>query len=101
MILRVNLNGTKSNPFYVYGLRQNPFPQYAQYEYVDAMMAINSLGGDPIPNVEYIRETLRGFHPVFIDLVCKNFKLGEYVRLEIHIPDEALDMPPYREDKKS
>lgn len=77
MKLTVKLNGTDSNPFAQWGMTQNPFPQIADYKYAAACLQLQKLGGDPIPNTDYIREVLEGFDPSFVDLCCAKFKLGE------------------------
>lgn len=79
MKLRVRLNGTDKNPFHMYGLKQNPFPQIAKYEYVAHIMHLQKLGADPIPNVEYIRKHLEGWKPEFVELCVKNFVPGKMV----------------------
>jgi hypothetical protein len=75
--LVVELNGTDVNPWHRWGLSQNPFPQIGKYEYDRYVHIVQSLAGDPIPNTDYIREKLKGFHPAFIELCCKHFKKGE------------------------
>jgi len=87
MTITVCLNGTNRNPFHRWGLRQNPFPQMARAEYDAADRRLNSLGGEPIPDVEYIRKTLSGFSPEFVELCCSKFVKGEYVRFRVTFPD--------------
>ena len=83
MTIKVSLNGTNSNPFHAFGLTQNPFPQIAEHEYAGACLRLQKLGGDPIPNVEYIRETLKGFSEEFVELCCKQFVPGKYVTFDV------------------
>lgn len=84
MKLRVSLNGTDENPFHKLGLKQNPFPQIGRMEYDAGERQINKLGGDPIPDTNYIRETLKGFSEEFIELCCRQFKKGEYVTFTVN-----------------
>jgi hypothetical protein len=90
MKIIVHLNGTDENPWHRWGLHQNPFPQIAKHEYQAGMMRLQKLGGDPIPNTDYIRETLKGFDPEFVDLLCKMYHPGEMVKFEVSWPDEEL-----------
>lgn len=83
MKLQVALNGTDSNPFHKFGLSQNPFPQIAEYELTSRCLNLQKLGGDPIPDTDYIRKVLDGWSEEFIELCCKMFKKGEYVRFEV------------------
>ena len=77
--LNVVLNGTDTNPWHKLGLPQNPFPQIAEYAFTVGCLQIQKLGGNPIPNEEYIRETLKGFSKEFIDLCCANYEKGKMV----------------------
>lgn len=86
-VLLVQLNGTDENPYHKWGLRQNPFPQIARYETLGAVLNMQKLGGDPIPDVQYIRDTLRGYEPEFIELCCSRYKKGEYVQFKVEFPD--------------
>lgn len=80
--LRIDLNGTDENPFNQWGLTQNPFPQIASAE--RAVLAIQKLGGLPIPDEAYIRKTLKSLvSDELIDLCCLKFKKGEMVRFEV------------------
>ena len=88
MELRVTLNGTDKNPWHRMGLKQNPFPQLGKAEYDAACLRLAALGGDPIPNVQHIKDWLKGyFSDEFIKLCCKNFKPGEIVRFTVHWKD--------------
>jgi hypothetical protein len=44
------------------------------------------LGGDPIPDVDYIRRHLEGWSDEFIELCCEQFKPGEYVEFLVTWP---------------
>lgn len=85
MRFKVALNGTDENPYYRFGLSQNPFAQDAKYS--ECLLRVQKLGGDPIPNEEYIRETLKGFSEEFIDGCCERFRKGEYVEFFVEFPD--------------
>lgn len=89
MRIVVVLNGTDENPFHRWGLRQNPFPQLGIAEYDKACLVVQSLGGDPIPNTDYIRERLEGFDPEFIELCCREFRKGETVRFSVYWDEEG------------
>lgn len=80
----VSLNGTNENPYHKWGLTQNPFPQIGKYEYDRYEEIVRSLGGDPIPDTDYIRKKLKGFHPDFIELCCNKFIKGEYVSFTVY-----------------
>jgi hypothetical protein len=89
MRLRITLNGTAGNPYHKWGLTQNPLPQLGVKEYDAACLQLQKLGGDPIPNEQYIRDTLRGFDKEFIELCVREFKPGFYVTFEVTWPDDA------------
>jgi len=82
-LLKVELNGTNKNPYHKFGLSQDPFPQISEYEKSRACLRLQSLGGNPIPDVEYIRDTLKEFSDEFVNLCCLRFKKGEYVTFEV------------------
>jgi hypothetical protein len=87
--LRVELNGTNENPWHRFALTQNPFPQIAKAEYHRQCLRVQGLGGNPIPDVQYIRNYLRGYaSDEFIELCCANFKKGKIVRFTVTF-DEA------------
>lgn len=88
MTFTVWINGTDTNPYHQYGLRQNPFPQIAKQEYCQAMMALNRLGAEPIRDTDQIRQILTGFSPEFIEGCCKRFVKGEMVEFEASFPGE-------------
>ena len=78
--LRVRLNGSGINPFHTMGLLYNPFPQIADSEHDVACLLLQKLGGDPIPDAEYIRKTLAGhFTEEFIQGCVDRYKPGEMV----------------------
>lgn len=87
MQIEISLNGTKENPFHKLGLSCNPFPQTGTTGYDAACMILQSLGADPIPNKEYIREKLKGFGQELIDLCCEQYKEGEYVKFTVTFED--------------
>jgi len=89
MKFRVQLNGMNENPYHKFGLSQNPFPQIAKYEYTHWILQVQKLGGDPIPNTQYIRDILKGCTKEFIDVCCQRFNPGKYVTFEVEFPDEA------------
>jgi hypothetical protein len=89
MRFKVELNGTNENPYHRFGLSQNPFPQIAKHEFAQHMLQIQKLGGDPIPNTQYIRDTLKGFTNEFINGCCEHFIPGQYVTFEMEYPDET------------
>ncbi len=87
--LRVNLNGTDTNPFHVMGLTQNPFPQLARYEFDRYTLHLAKLGADPVPDTDYIRAHLRGWSPEFVELCCKHFVRGKMVRFVVEWPRDS------------
>jgi len=84
MEFTVRLNGTTTNPFHQWELSQNPFPQIAKYENSSHLLYLQKLGAEPIPNVEFIREYLKGWSEEFIRLCCDKFKKGECVVFDVH-----------------
>jgi hypothetical protein len=82
--MTVSLNGTDTNPFYKFGLTQNPFPQLARMETDAQVLRLQALGADPIPNTAFIREWLAGYcTEELIDLCVARFKPGELVHFDI------------------
>jgi hypothetical protein len=78
--LRFTLNGTDKNPWHYWGLTQNPFPQLGTAATDAACLALQSLGGDPIPDAQYIRDKLQGyFTQEFIDEAVKRYVPGKEV----------------------
>lgn len=78
----VELNGTEENPYHRFGVVQNPFP-LGKSEYDAVYRVVQSLGGNPIPNISYIRRKLEGFSPEFVDLCCRKFEKGKMVRFNV------------------
>lgn len=85
--LTVRLNGTNQNPFEIWGLTQNPFPQIAKAELMTMQRKLASLGGVPIQNADDIRERLKGFDPDFIAGVITRYRPGHMVTFDITFPD--------------
>lgn len=85
--ITVRLNGTDKNPYHIWGLSQNPFPQIATYEQQGAMLALQKLGGDPIPHdtyKSYIWAALVGhWSDEFIERVVDAFRSGEYRVIDV------------------
>lgn len=86
MIIKVVLNGTDENPWHLYGLSQNPFPQIAKAEVSGLLLHLAALGGDPIPNVEYIRGYLKGWSDEFVELCCAKYEQGKMVEFHVEFP---------------
>jgi hypothetical protein len=86
MKITVDLNGTAVNPYHLYGLKQNPFSQLSKSEYDSAIMTIQSLGADPIPNIYYIRERLKGFSDEFVELCVSKYIPGKMVSFTVEFP---------------
>lgn len=89
--LKVVLNGTDTNPYARWGLKQNPFPQLGKAEYDRAERAINSLGGEPIKDEADIRQRLRGFKADFVNLCVRNFKKGATVTFYVTFPKKESE----------
>ncbi len=87
MKILVSLNGTEENPYAAWGLKQDPFPQLGKAEYDRHCLHLQKLGGDPIPNVDYIRRHLHGWSQEFVELCCREFRPGEYTVLEVEFPE--------------
>jgi hypothetical protein len=86
MRLVVTINGTGTNPWHRLNLRQNPFPQIAKSEFLDAMVQLNSLDADPISpaNVdEEIDRRLSGWTEEFRSLCKKMYEPGQQVRFTV------------------
>jgi len=90
MQLRVTLNGTDRNPWHRWGLTQNPFPQLGKAEYDAHCLRLQSLGGDPIPDTDYIRKVLEGWSPEFVELCCQRFKKGAIVQFHVAFNESKL-----------
>jgi hypothetical protein len=87
MIVEVTLNGTGSNPYLIYGLSCNPFPQIAKAGFEGANRLLADLAAVPIENVESLRERLKGCSEEFIGICCSQFKPGERVRFKVRWHD--------------
>ena len=85
--MRVVLNGTKSNLYHQFGLTQNPFPSVAKAEWMPFIHQVQKLGGDPIPDIQYIRDTLKDFSPEFVKLCCDRFQIGSVVKFSVEFPE--------------
>lgn len=86
MRFEVTLNGTAENPFAKMGLTQNPFPQIAEAQYAAGCLRVQALGGEPIRDVQDIRERLKGFSEEFVGLCCARFEPGKMVRFAVEVP---------------
>lgn len=85
--IRVTINGSNENPWHVYGLRCNPFPQLARAEFSHANRLLRLLDSDPITSADQIRAILRGCSDEFVDLCCSQFTPGQRVSFLVHWPD--------------
>lgn len=96
--VQFTINGSDTNPWHRMGLKQNPFPQIGLAEYDAGCRALNKLGGDPIPPEEaeaYIRKTLQGFAPDFVDRAVASYRAGAIVHVEFQVD---IDQPRYTGD---
>lgn len=84
--LSFTINGTDTNPYARWSLKQNPFPSTPYKEFNLVSLRLNSLGGEPIRSAEDIRERLAGFDPAFVDRVVAAWKPGKIVRIKITFP---------------
>jgi len=72
--LSVTVNGTHTNPWHRFGLRQNPFPQTGKAEYAAGERQLASLDGDPVRTADDIRDRLAGFDPEFVEGVIQRWQ---------------------------
>jgi len=85
----VTLNGTDKNPWHLFDLRCNPFPQLARMQTDAAERILAELDGDPIPHstpgeaAEYIRRKLNGFSNEFVELCVNKFIPGQRVQFTV------------------
>lgn len=85
--LVVTINGTDSNPFARWGMRQNPFPQVSTSQApIGGQLALASLGGEPVTSEQDIRDRLTGFAPDFIEGVIARWVPGQIVKFTITFP---------------
>ena len=83
MELEVVLNGTNENPYHKFGLKQNPFSQLADARFDPYVLKLQSLGAEPIKDVQHIRKMLAGWSQEFVDLCCQKFEPGKMVRFKV------------------
>jgi hypothetical protein len=82
--ITVRINGTDENPFHRMGLTQNPFPQLARMETDRQVLRVQALGGDPVPDADYVRTFLAGYcSDEFIELCASRFKRGLMVEFDV------------------
>ena len=84
--LRFAINGTRANPYAMWGLRYNPFPMTAIHELRAGERQLASLGGDPILSEDDIRDRLRGFAPDFVERVIRAWVPGKVVHVTVTFP---------------
>jgi len=84
--MEIRINGSGENPWHIYQLKQNPFPQLGIYEYNAFDQMVNSLDGDPIKSEDDIRERLKGCSEEFIKLCISAYQPGHRVRFCIQFP---------------
>jgi hypothetical protein len=86
----VTINGTDENPWYAFGLTQNPFPQIPVRQLQRAMEQLASLDGEPIKPEGYateIRKRLEGWSEEFVLLCIQNYKPGQRISFEVYLPE--------------
>jgi len=81
-----SINGTDTNPYAGWGLRQNPFPKSGIAELAAGERQLSSLGGEPIKSEADIRWRLRGFDAVFVERVVGAWMPGYVVHITITFP---------------
>jgi hypothetical protein len=84
--LTVRINGTDTNPWARYGLRQNPFPQVAKHELLAGERMLASLDGEPVTTTQDIRDRLAGCSAELIELCIAQWRPGERVEFDIVFP---------------
>ncbi len=87
MTFTVRLNGLDKNPYANWGLKQNPFPQIADEKYSRHLLHLAALGGEPIPDQEFIRLWLKGWSDEFVNLCCKKFEKGKMITFDVTFND--------------
>jgi hypothetical protein len=85
--ITVTLNGSDKNPWYMYGLTANPFPQIAKAEYTTADRMLRELDSDPLTSTDDIRRILKGCDEKFIELCCEKFVPGQRIKFQVNWPD--------------
>jgi len=81
-----SINGTDTNPYAGWGLRQNPFPMSGIAELAAGERQLASLGGEPVMSEADIRQRLHGFDPVFVERVVRAWLPGYVVHITITFP---------------
>jgi hypothetical protein len=85
MTFVVKLNGTKENPYAQWGLTGNPFQGFSIPEgmekYKAHLLYLSRLGEEPIPDVAYIREYLKGWPDWFVNGLVERFRPGAVVKI--------------------
>ena len=81
-----SINGTDTNPYAGWGLRQNPFPMSGIAELAAGERQLASLGGEPVRTSADIRQRLVGFDPAFVERVVRSWRPGYIVRITMTFP---------------
>ena len=84
--LTFRINGTRTNPYAIWGMKQNPFPGAPYSELHPLSRRLNSLGGEPVRGADDIRARLEGFDPEFIKGVIARWRPGVMVEVELTFP---------------
>jgi hypothetical protein len=84
--ITVRLNGTDKNPFAIWGMRCNPFPQVGEYELMPVQRRLAELAGEPIKDEADLRKRLEGFDANFVEGCVRRFRPGEIVEFDIEFP---------------
>lgn len=79
----VTLNGGPTNPWGVFGLTANPFPQMPRFENASGNAVLQRLDSDPIPDVAALRAILKGCAPDFIALCEQHYVPGQRTRFTV------------------
>lgn len=86
MTITVILNGGPVNVWHIYGLKCNPFPQFARAEMAHANRMLQQLDSDPLTSTDDIRRILAGCDQDFIDGCCARFEFGRRVHFQVSWP---------------
>jgi hypothetical protein len=83
--IQVRLNCTSANPFEMYGLARNPFPQSGVYEDTGLNYALSILAAHPMPTLEGLMAKLEelGASAEFRQICIKEYRSGEIVKFNI------------------